>query len=284
MAKSDRPEHSLPQEVSRYYARGQEGDRLAGAEGELEFVRTQEILGRYLPDPPATILDVGGGPGAYATWLAKKGYEVHLLDPVPLHVEQARQASQNQSETPIASINLGEARKLSQADGSIDVVLLLGPLYHLMDAVDRKVAIGEAYRVLKPGGLMAAAGISRFASALAGLIDDHLEDAEFRRIVQRDLTDGQHRNPTEKPSYFTTAFFHHPQELKAEVEEAGFVVEAIVAIEGVGVFLGDLEARMQDQPRRKLLLDALRWLEADSSVIGITGHLLAIGVKPASPQ
>ncbi|MGD2252341.1 MAG: class I SAM-dependent methyltransferase [Anaerolineales bacterium] len=281
MAKSDQPENSLPQEVSRYYARGQEAGRFAGAAGELELVRTQEILSRYLPDPPATILDVGGGPGAYATWLAGMGYQVHLLDPVPLHLEQAEQASQKQPESPIASINLGEARKLSQEDGSIDALLLLGPLYHLTDSNDRRAALLEAHRVLKPGGLLAAAGISRFASTLAGLIDDHLDDAEFRRIVQRDLTDGQHRNPTEKPSYFTTAFFHHPAELKEEIEQAGFALESIMAIEGVAVFLGDLEARWQDASRRELLLEALRWLEGDPSIVGITGHLLAIGMKPA---
>jgi ubiquinone/menaquinone biosynthesis C-methylase UbiE len=281
MAKSDQLDHSLPREIRRYYARGQEAGRFAGAAGELELVRTQEILNRHLPPPPSTILDVGGGPGAYATWLAGMGYEVHLLDPVPLHVEQAEQASQKQPEFPIASINLGEARKLSQEDGSIDVVLLLGPLYHLTDANHRRAALSEAYRVLKPGGLLAAAAISRFASTLAGLIDDHLDDAEFRRIVQRDLTDGQHRNPTEKPSYFTTAFFHHPAELKEEIEQAGFALEAIMAIEGVAVFLGDLEERWRDPGRKEQLLEALQWLEDDPSIVGITGHLLAIGVKPA---
>ena len=89
-------ERSLPQEVSRYYEIGLEEGRLSGAEGGLEFVRTQEVIGRYLPGPPAVILDVGGGPGAYACWLAGEGFDVHLIDPVALHLEQARRASELQ--------------------------------------------------------------------------------------------------------------------------------------------------------------------------------------------
>src|ERR1051326_3221267 len=73
---------------------------------------------------------------------------------------------------------------------------------------------------------------SSFASALDGLVSGYLNDPEFVRIVQQDLVDGQHRNPTNHPAYFTTAFFHHPDELAAEVAEAGFTLEALLAVEG----------------------------------------------------
>ncbi len=73
-----------------HYAAGVEQERLTEASGQLELVRTQELLQRYLPAPPAIILDVGGGPGRYAAWLAGPGYAMHLIDPVPLHVAQAR--------------------------------------------------------------------------------------------------------------------------------------------------------------------------------------------------
>src|SRR5204862_445674 len=105
--------------------------------------------------------------------------------------------------------------------------LLLGPLYHLTEPSDRLAALREAHRVLRGGGIIFAAAISRFASALDGLVRGFLHDEQFVRIVERDLKDGQHRNPTEHPAYFTTAFFHHPDELRAEVEEAGFRLELL---------------------------------------------------------
>jgi 2-polyprenyl-3-methyl-5-hydroxy-6-metoxy-1,4-benzoquinol methylase len=75
-----------PEEILAYYARGQEDERLDQDTGQLERFRTQELLLRHLPAPPAVVLDVGGGTGQYATWLAARGYTVHLVDPVPLHV------------------------------------------------------------------------------------------------------------------------------------------------------------------------------------------------------
>src|SRR5262249_7357408 len=166
---------------------------------------------------------VGGGPGVYACWLARLGHEVHLVDAVPLHVEQAREASRRQPDHPLASAAAGDARRLDRPDGSADAVLLLGPLYHLTDLADRLAGWREAGRVLKPGGVVLAAAISRFASTLDGLRLGSFDDPAFARIAERDLLDGQHRNPTDNAMYFTTAYFHRPEELKAEAEEAGLV-------------------------------------------------------------
>jgi ubiquinone/menaquinone biosynthesis C-methylase UbiE len=279
MSDSENDLFSLPREVTRYYEEGLEAQRLSGALGQLELLRTKEIISRYLPDPPVTILDVGGGPGVYACWLARDSYEVHLIDPVPLHVKQARQASKGQPEHPIASINLGDARKLHQPDASVDVVLMLGPLYHLIERDERLLALREAYRVLRKSGHVFAVGISRFASLLDGLDRGLLSDPKFMRIVQRDLSEGQHRNPTKEMSYFTTAFFHHPEELAAEVTEAGFQLEGILPIEGPAALLQDLDQRWDDQDQRTQILNALRWIEDEPSILGITGHLMAVALK-----
>ena len=83
--------------IESHYGTGYERSRLfPGGQPSLEFVRSLELLERLLPPAPADVLDVGGGPGTYAGPLARRGYRVQLVDPVPLHVEQARQAGQFQ--------------------------------------------------------------------------------------------------------------------------------------------------------------------------------------------
>jgi ubiquinone/menaquinone biosynthesis C-methylase UbiE len=156
---------------------------------------------------------------------------------------------------------------------------MLGPLYHLTNRDDRIAALHEAYRVLKVNGPIFAVGISRFASTLDGLVSGFLDDPDFKSIVERDLTEGQHRNPTDKPHYFTAAFFHHPEELEIEVEEAGFQLEKIIAIEGVAALLQDLPERWSDPDRQKQLLETLRWLEDEPAMLGVTGHLMAVAQK-----
>jgi len=279
MKNQEAQQPSLAEEITKYYEMGLEAQRLSSAEGELEFVRTKEIISRYLPGPPAVVLDVGGGPGAYACWLAKEGYEVHLIDPVPLHLKQARQASQLQPGSPISSIVLGDARRLAHPGGYAEVVLLLGPLYHLTERSERISALREAHRVLKQGGLLFAVGISRFASTLSGLVEGHFSDAGFVAIAKRGVLEGQHRNPTGKANYFTTAFLHHPEELREEVLAAGFAVEGVLAVEGAAVFLQDLEEQWRDPARQERVLEALRWLENEPSVKGITGHIIAVASK-----
>src|SRR5262249_32908687 len=169
----------------------------------------------------------------------------------------------------------GDARNLADADASYDAVVLLGPLYHLTERDDRLRALREARRVVRPGGVVAAAAISRFASVLDGLYVGSLSDPAFWRIVERDLADGQHRSPPDAgQAYFTTAFFHRPDELSAEVEEAGFAVEGLFGVEGPGWLLAD---RWEDAVARQNILRAARVLEQEPSVVGASSHLLAIG-------
>src|SRR5207237_579114 len=147
----------LPLEILKHYESQNEAERLFQGRSRLEFTRSQELIRRYLPPPPASVLDVGGGPGVYACWLAREGYTVHLVDATPLHVEQARRASEAQPDYPVASVSLGDARKLEWPDESVDAVLLMGPLYHLTERQDRLAALREAKRVLRSGGYLFAA-------------------------------------------------------------------------------------------------------------------------------
>lgn len=261
-------------EILAHYAAGIEAPRLASHAGILERARTLDLLSRHLPPPPARVLDVGGGPGLYSVWLAGRGYDVRLLDPVPLHVDQARAAA---AAAGVAlDVAIGDARSLPDADSSADAVLLMGPLYHLTERVDRLAALSEARRVLRPGGALMAVGISRYASLLDGLSRRFVDDPAFRSILDRDLAEGQHRNPTDRLDYFTTAFFHRAEHLAAEAEEAGLGMATVLAIEGPAWLLADIAERSTDPAHWMLLLDLLRRIEAEPALLAASAHLMLV--------
>ena len=270
---------SLDPTIAAHYERDfDEAERLtADALGLLEWMRTWPILMRHLPPPPSEILDVGGGRGAYAFPLAGEGYSVRLLDPVARHIEQAQLFQrEQQADRPLAEATVGDARALPYEDASADAVLLLGPLYHLIHRGDRIRALTEARRVLKNGGVLAAAAISRFASLIDGLARSFLADPEFEQVVEGDLREGVHRNPTGRPDWFTTAYFHHPLDLPEEVAAAGLQPVATLAVEGPAWAARDLEDWLEDPNRTDKLLGYLTTVEADPSLLGASPHLLII--------
>ena len=289
----------LDPSIAEHYQSGYERSRLfPGGHPKLEFVRSLELLGRLLPAPPARVLDVGGGPGTYAVPLAEGGYQVHLVDPLPLHVRQAEEAAQHSSapgsygpgsageDSPdpgsVAlsfTASVGDARRLGQPDESQDAVVLFGPLYHLTSADDRGQALAEAHRVLRPGGRLMAMAISRCASLLDGLYRDWLDDPVFRPIVDRDLADGQHRNPDPagRPEFFTTAYFHSAEGLAEEVRQSGFDEVEVYGVEGPG---WPLNREWADSRRHEHILFAARAVETDPSVIGFSHHFIAAASRP----
>jgi SAM-dependent methyltransferase len=266
-------------EVLAYYEVGNEQDRLTLGWGRLEWARTWELLERFLPPAPATVLDVGGGPGAYAVPLALAGHRVHLVDAMPLHVEQARAAAAA-AEVELASAEVGDARALAAPDGSADAVLLLGPLYHLLEAAERAAALAEARRVLRPGGVLAAAGISRFATLLESLHGGW--GPQRREVAESALLTGTHRNPTGHPRFFATTHFTRPAELAAEVAAAGFAEVAVLAVEGPGTLVPDLDDWMADPDRRDWLLTQLRRTESEPELLAASPHLLATARAPVN--
>jgi ubiquinone/menaquinone biosynthesis C-methylase UbiE len=278
----EQPPKSVDRAITDFYQQTSEETRLEAGPFQLEEARTRELIQRYAPPPPGTVVDVGGAAGAYSLWLAKTGYTVHLIDAVPRLVAEAERRSAAAGSS-LASCRVGDARALDVPAQTADVVLLFGPLYHLTEAADRRRALGEARRVLKPRGRLFAAAISRCASALDGLSRDLFQDPRFAAIVEQDLRDGQHRNPTERLDYFTTAYFHRPEELAAEVRAAGLALEGVYGIEGPGWILPDVAERMRDAHRRASLLAVARMLETEPTVLGTSAHLLAVARLTAEP-
>ena len=278
---TDQPPTFLDPAIRDYYDRAPEESRLEIGPSRLEEFRSRELIQRHAPEPPAVVLDIGGAAGAYAFWLAERGYDVRLLDAVPRLVDVARQRNEHALHR-LTSCSVADALALPEASESAAMVLLLGPLYHLVHERDRQAALAEAIRVLRPGGVLIAAGIVRWASALDGLAREVLGDPEFASIVKRDLLDGHHRNPTQRLDYFTTAYFHQPDDLRREVADAGFDVEGLYGVEGPGWILPDLVERWDDPQRREIVLQVARLFESEASVLGCSAHLIVVGRKAST--
>jgi SAM-dependent methyltransferase len=253
--------------ISEYYRRGGERTRLtAGGAGRLEFLRTWDVLSRVLPPVPATLLDVGGATGVYARPLTAAGYRVHVLDLTP---------------EPGVTAAVADARALPVADGAADAVLLLGPLYHLPERADRVAAWREAARAVAPGGVVVGAVISRFAFLLDGLLKGFFDDPGFPPLVERTLREGRHVNDSSGRSYFTTAYFHRPEEVAAEAEDAGLTDVQVIAVE-CPLWLNDdrLESLVDDPAATEAMLEVLRVVEREPSMLGASGHLLGVARRP----
>jgi SAM-dependent methyltransferase len=266
---------SYVDEVRDYYDRREEQDRLTSAKGALELERTQQILLRTLPPAPAKVADIGGGPGRYAEWLADLGYLVEHRDLMPLHVDQLRTVDHPNVRTAV-----GDARSLDLADASVDAVLLLGPLYHLRDRADRVLALQEAARVVRPGGVVFAAVISRWAPRLDGVVADRLY-ATFPQLL--DLVPGVESTGDLPPAHAGgfSAYTHRPDELVAEVRDAELLVEDLVGVEGMPLPATETASRRADPVDWQVLLDAARAIERVPELRGLSPHLICTARRPA---
>lgn len=263
-------------EVVGHYESIREEDRISSGFRRLELLRVQEVLTRHLPPAPVRVLDVGGGTGIHASWLAERGDSVHVVDLIPRHVEKVR------SELAAFGVTAeeGDARSLNVDSGSFDVVLVFGPMYHLTTVQDRREALHEAVRAVRPGGLIAVAAINRFASLFDGLARGYLFDTDFRKIVEQDLADGQHRNPDNRPHWFTTAYLHEPEQLRGELVGVGLDVVELVGLEGLAGWLSNLADDWETESGRETILYAARTIESTPSLLGLSAHLLAIAAAP----
>jgi ubiquinone/menaquinone biosynthesis C-methylase UbiE len=203
---------------------------------------------------------------------------VTLVDLTPKHIEQALRLNEGASRK-LAEARVGDACGLAFPDSSFDMALLMGPLYHLVERPKRILALREARRVVKSGGIIVVAAISRFASLLDGFKYGFVADPLFRQVLDGDLRTGDHVNSSGNPLYFTTSRFHLPEELRSEVTEAGLAVEEVLAVEGFGNCIADIEDNMKEAGYRDYLMQKLRETEAEESMLGASSHLIAIAKK-----
>jgi SAM-dependent methyltransferase len=265
-------------EMLAYYAQGKEWDRLGDPKGLVEFERTKEILKRRLPAAPAVIADIGGGPGRYALWLAELGYTVEHRDLVRLHVEQLQQSS-----GAMVHAEVGEARDLNLPDSSVDAVVLLGPLYHLRERAHRVQALREACRVVRRGGPVFAAVISRWAPRLDGVVAERLYESYPELLALLPDVELSGNLPPVVPDGFS-GYTHRPGELLEEIAEAELVLEDLVGVEGMPLGARDMQARWVDPTAWQIVLDTARAIERVPELLGLSPHLIATARRPANER
>ncbi len=260
-----------------YKKTGMETARLEQDVFRLEKERSQEIIRRYL-SPGMDIADIGGATGAYSFWLYDLGHRVYLLDASLFHIEEANRLAKETGKA-LGAILQGDARELPFQDEQFDMVLLFGPLYHLQQHADRVLALSEAGRVLKPGGMLLAATITRYASLLDGFWRGYVDDPVFEMILQQDLENGNHHNPGKNPAYFTESHFHTQEERDAEFSEAGFDDCLTLAVEGFGWLVPDFLKRWEDEQAKHKLLQYIRQTETDPVMIDMSAHVITVCKK-----
>jgi SAM-dependent methyltransferase len=222
------------------------------------------------------VADIGGGPGRYSLWLAALGYRVLHRDVVALHVDQFRdQAAGN----PRIDSAVADARDPGLHPGSADAVLLLGPLYHLDRRADRVKALAAAAQVARPGGLVFAAAISRWAARLDGVLRNRLYQSS--PLAEALLTGSERtgRLTPLSPGEFT-GYTHRPGQLRAEITASGLRLTDLVSVEGPAFLLSDLGERLADDQDRRVVIETAAALERVPELIGIGPHLLATAHRP----
>lgn len=271
----DRP--AVDPEIETHYStRWDEAARLSSTvKGRLEQARLYDFLGEWFPSAPARVADIGGGPGVHAEWLREQGYDVVLLDPVQRHIDQSRAAG--------ISAELGDARRLPWPNESFDAVLMAGPLYHLPDASDRRQALREALRVLRPGGIVAAVGINRAANLIGSTLANTLL---ARQGIVRDILDNGHSAENERMAH---CYYHRESELRSELINTGLRPVKIFGLTGPGGWLTVmLDAHFKSRPYSDKLaeydpldtaLECSRLADRMPELVAASSLFLAIGEK-----
>lgn len=251
----------------------------------MEFAIACRVLAEHLPAPPGRVLDVGGGPGRYALRLTQLGYRVTLIDLsqrcLDLALEKATAAG-IYLPPPIRGNAVSLPDKTADAaedfSGLFDAVLLMGPLYHLLEASERLAAVREAGRVLRPGGIVFAAFLTRFAPLrdLAihspGWILDYPD--RYRRLIDEGV------NPARDGSTFPDSYFIHPDDIVPLLDEGGFEFVALYGLEGL--LAGHEEAvNSLDGNLWEAWVELNFRLSSEQSLRGAADHLLYVGSKPA---
>lgn len=262
----------ISRNIEVFYNNASEENRLDKGMGIFEFERIKSLIEKYIPSTSSKIIDIGGGTGKYSEWFAKKGHQVHLIEPVPKHIKLAQNRA-NKLKNKF-SVQLGESRKLEFKNNFADLIILHGPLYHLQKKEDRALTISEAKRVLKNDGIILAFAINYTASTLVGLLNGLIHKNSFFEMCKEELTSGIHNPPNDFPWLLAEAYYHKPEQLKDEFINHELTHINTYAVEGMAWLDKEYFASMLNNKKKKTLLELIKITENDSYLLPFSPHMM----------
>jgi len=262
-------------DIAAYYNNDPERENNRLERHQLEFVLTWRYLTKYLP-PQGHFLEIGAATGRYTLGLAKRGCQITAVDMSEKLLEFARQRTLEEGLGKQITFILGDARDLNSIQKKdFDAVLLMGPLYHLVDERDRKSALKEAADHLKAGGILFSAFISRFG-IMGDLLRNMPDWIENQAEVRNILATG--KNPDHIPGSGFRGYFAKTSEIISLHEAIGFETLTVAGVEPAISSDDESYNRLEGRPRQ-LWLDLLHEISTESSTIGASRHILYIGRK-----
>ena len=270
--------------VRNYYKKFDEKNRLKNdSSGRLEFLMTMGILENYLPEIPAhddiSILDLGGAAGVYSFPLAKKGYKVTLADLSEELIALAEKQKKEETADNLVSCDVVNATDLSiYNENQFDVVLLFGPLYHLLENEERQKCISEIKRVLKPGGKVFASFIPYLSGSIALLTRFYWlpEQVNINTLCEV-FKSGKFNNLSD--AGFQEGYYPTTEEIEALFSENGFEKILLRSIRGFGYEKEDMLFKFENTENFGKILNLIDATATDKSIIDMCGHALYAGCK-----
>lgn len=266
-------------DIVAYYDRSPETEHNRLERHQLEYDLTWRYLERYLP-PAGTILEVGAATGRYTLGLAQRGYRVTAVDLSAAELDLCRATIAGAGLTAQVQFVVADARDLGAVTRTdYDAVLLMGPLYHLVEAADRQAALRQVYDRLRDEGRLFSAFISRLGifGDLLKNVPDWIED---RAEVEGLLTSG--RDPDDYPHDSFRGYFATIDEIAPLHEAAGFATLALAGVEPC-ISADDESYNRLTGERRRLWLDLFDTVSQEPSLVGASRHLLYVGQKRVRP-
>ena len=263
-------------DIVDYYNNDPEREHYRLEQHQLEYELTWRYLDRYLP-AQGSILEIGAASGRYTLELARRGYKITAVDMSAALIEASRERIAAAGLESQVRLILADARDLSsERERDFDAVLLMGPLYHLVEEADRELALKEAFDRLRAGGIIFTAFISRY-----GIMGDLLKNvpgwiegqAEVRSVMERG------RSPEDFPRGGFRGYFAQVSEIAPLHEALGFETITLAGVEPA-ISADDESYNNLQGKQRQLWLDLLYELSTESSMIGASRHLLYVGMKP----
>ncbi len=280
--------------VKHYYSHFDEKNRLRNDNsGKLEYLMTMQILEKYLPAVDAgkevgadagagkvvSILDLGGGAGVYSFPLAKTGYQVTLADLSEDLLALAKKQKEEDGVDNLISCDYVNATDLRQyKDGQFDVVLLFGPLYHLLEKDERQKCVAEVHRVLKPHGKVFTSFIPHLSGSIA-LVSRFCWSPEQVSVesLKEAFNSGKFNNLSDHG--FQEGYYPKSEEIEKLFAQNGFEKIILRSIRGFGYEKEDMIFKFKNKNAFKDILNLISQTAEDKSIIETCGHAMYVGEK-----